>query len=273
MASIMMLRRQALGQVLAATGGILALAGQPLRALAQPSDPPVPLDPVGDEALRALFGDRDAAQPLAVAYVVAGSGRRFHIDRSQPDFVLLQFDEGTEVWALRSSFGVRGDEFLRNDVGATMLRITALGGTTLYVDGDTAGVPAAAEGRGRLVARPRSNHRTLQLTVEASLPALQRLLPAGVTFRVEAAGVLPLALVEDALSILTLAISRLPARGARLRQAPLRRVRCVRSRRGTYANFRNGYLELGLVPGTGFAGRPSSLAIRNGLLGTRGIPN
>lgn len=266
----MMLRRQALGQVLAGWIGAIALAGRPAPGAAQPSGDPAP-DPLGDEALKALFGDRDAAQPLLVTYTTAGDGRRFTLDRSQPDFVLLKFDNAVEVWALRSSFGVRGDEFLRNDVGATMLRITALGGATLYADGDTAGVPASAEGRGRPIPRPRATHRTLQRTVEAALPVLQRLLPPG-ALRVEAAGVLPLALVEDSYAILAIALERLPPRWLDARPHRLRRIRCALARQ-TYARFRNGYLELGLVPAVGHGGRPSSLAIRNGLLGTRGIPN
>jgi hypothetical protein len=264
-----LLRRQVLSGV---AGGALAGLAVPVLARAQPaSSGETPLDSVGDEALKALYGDREAAQPLMVIYSTAGTGQRFTLDRSQPDVVLMKFEEQPEVWALRSSFGVRGDEFLRNDVGATMLRITSLGGATLYVDGDTAGAPASVEGRGQPIARPRASHRTLQLTVEAALPRLQRLLPPG-ALRIEASGVLPLALVEEAYAMVALALGRLPPRWFQARPHRLTRIRCVRARR-TSARFRNGYLELGLVPGSGHAGRPSSLAIRNGLMGTRGIPN
>lgn len=259
-------------QILVGMVAVAALAPAVRRAHAQPT-PIQPRDEEGDDALKALYGDRDAAQPPYVRYAVsaAGGSRQFNLDRSQPGSVLLQFEGDSEVWALRSSFGTRGDEFLRNDVGATMLRITSLGGATLYGDGDTAGSPASVEGRGRPIPSLRASHRSLQATVEAALPQVQRLVP-GPQLRVEAAGGLSPALVEDAYLMVQLALQRLPRRWFETRPDRLRRIRCARGRR-IYASFRNGYLEMGLVPGIGHAGRPSSLAVRNALMGTRGIPN
>jgi hypothetical protein len=240
--------------------GVLA-AGLPCApAVARSGQQP---EDAGSVALRALYGDLDAAQPPFVTYETEAGQRRFSIDRSQPGVVLFQLTGEDEVWALRSRFGVRDDEFLRNDVGEIVLRITALGGATLYLDGDTVGIPASVASRGRPLLRPAPSGRTLQQVVENAVPELERFAPRR-SLRVEAAGGLPPPLVEDGLRIAAIALSRLPRGWFGVRPRRLRRLRAVAAR-AAYARFSDGYLELGLQSGVGYAGRPSSLAIRRAL--------
>ncbi|MBN8649679.1 MAG: DUF4908 domain-containing protein, partial [Caulobacterales bacterium] len=69
--------------------------------------------------------------PIAINYKL-DNGNGFIIDRTNRNEILLKFDNSDEVWKLNSVFGSRGDEFLLNDVGETIVRITSLGGVTYY---------------------------------------------------------------------------------------------------------------------------------------------
>jgi hypothetical protein len=123
---------------LASLGGLVAAAvlGLSLPVCAQPS-------------LRNItpFGDLRGASNPPVARYVAGQGLSFTFDRSddQPE-ALLKFDGSGEVWALQPSPGPGGVTIYRNDVGDPVVRVTRLGGVTLYTPRAPEGVPAALLG-------------------------------------------------------------------------------------------------------------------------------
>jgi hypothetical protein len=242
----------------------MALACAPFGVAAQPGarvkKAPTP-DP--EAPLGALFQDPDAAAPQAMAYSAQDGAVRFVLDRSQPRFVLLKYANEPEVWALRPNWGPRGDEFLRNDIGEVIVRVNALGGITLYGPLGPTGAPAAREGRARPLPSPPAAGRRLQSIVEDALVGFERVLNSSI--RVEAAAGLPPTLVQDALERAAQAMRQVPRGWFGL---PRRRVRRVRVERAPVpaVSWSRGVLLIGVTPGLGHAGRPSSAAVRAALV-------
>jgi hypothetical protein len=218
----------------------------------------------GGGAFDSLFEDSNAATPQAVSFVTEGQSLRFVLDRSQPRVVLLRFEGDSEVWALTSNWGPRGDEFLRNDVGEVMVRITSLGGVTVYGPLGSNGGPAARTGKARTLSAPTRSENTLQLTVERALTWFRGF--GYRSIRVEAAGGLAPPLVYEALQRAAQGMSRAP-RG--FFGQPQKRVKIIRVERAVgrpSVVWNKGILTIGVVPGAGYAGRPSSAAILQALI-------
>lgn len=206
-----------------------------------------------------LFPDVNAATPQAVAFSTDARNLRFTIDRSQPRIVLLRFDGDDEIWALTSHWGPRGDEFLRNDVGEVMVRITSLGGVTVYGPLGNNGGLASQVGRARAISPPTRSESSLQATVERAISWFRRF--GHRSIRVEAAGGLAPSLVYEALQRTAQGMSRAP-RG--FFGQPQKRVKLVRVERVAgrpTVSWERNVLTIGVVPGAGYAGRPSSSAV------------
>ena len=232
------------------------LASAPVVVAAQPAQTP-------NLSMTDLFSDPNAAAPQAVVYSTEVRNLRFVLDRSQPRIVLLRFEGDPEIWALSSHWGPRGDEFLRNDVGEVIVRITNLGGVTIYGPMGTNGGLAANQGKARTLPAPTRSEGSLQATVERALAWFNRF--SNHSIRVEAAGGLPPSLVYEALERAAQGMSRAP-RGYFGR--PERRVKLVRvelSSERPSVRWARGVLTIGVVPGAGYAGRPSSAAILRAL--------
>jgi Domain of unknown function (DUF4908) len=234
------------------SGCILALAWQSGSCWAQaPIAPP--------NAYDSMFTDMNAAAPQAISFSTDMRNLRFILDRSQPRVVLLRFDGDPEIWALTSHWGPRGDEFLRNDVGEVMVRITSLGGVTLYGPLGSSGGPASKTGKARTLSAPTRSEGSLQVTVERALGWFNQF--GHRSIRVEASGGLAPPLVYEALQRTAQGMSRAP-RG--FFGQPRRRVKLVRVERTVLrpsVSWENGILTVGVVPGAGYAGRPSSAAV------------
>jgi hypothetical protein len=218
---------------------------------------PVPSSNSG--AFDTLFSDTNAATPQAVSFSTEVQNIRFVLDRSQPRVVLMRFDGDAEVWALTSHWGPRGDEFLRNDIGEVMVRITSLGGVTLYGPLGSNGGPASKLGKARTLSAPSRSEGTLQLTLERALGWFSRF--GHRSIRVEASGGLAPPLVYEALQRTAQGMSRAP-RG--FFGQPQRRVKLIRVERAIgrpSVTWEKGILIVGVVPGAGYAGRPSSAAV------------
>jgi hypothetical protein len=215
-------------------------------------------------AYDSMFADTNAAAPQAVSFSTEMQNLRFVLDRSQPRVVLLRFEGDAEIWALTSHWGPRGDEFLRNDVGEVMVRITSLGGVTVFGPLGSNGGPASKTGKARTLSSPTRSDGNLQQTVERALNWFSRF--GHRTIRVEAAGGLAPPLVYEALQRTAQGMSRAP-RG--FFGQPKRRVKLVRVERATLrpsASWDSGILTIGVIPGAGYAGRPSSAAVLAALL-------
>lgn len=212
-----------------------------------------------DLTLNDMLASPNAAAAHAVSFSAGPNNIRFVLDRSQPRVVLLRFDGDQEVWALTSQWGPRGDEFLRNDIGEVVVRITTLGGVTVYGPLGTNGGLAASVGKAKTLSAPARSEGTLQATLEKALRWFDKF--SGRSIRVEASGVLPPALVYEALERAAQGMSRAP-RGYFGR--PERRVKLIRVQRSfdrPSVRWQSGVMTIGVVPGSGYAGRPSSAAV------------
>ena len=95
----------------------------------------------------AFMGGRVADKPTgpATARYQTDEGGVFILDRSGPK-PLLKFGDDPEIWALQSARGPHGDTIYRNDLGEEMLRVTSLGGLTVFTDRRPEGSAAAFDG-------------------------------------------------------------------------------------------------------------------------------
>ncbi|MEN9855513.1 MAG: hypothetical protein RLZZ157_639 [Pseudomonadota bacterium] len=205
----------------------------------------------------AMSSDANRAAPQAVSFSTDMQNLRFVIDRSASRHVLLQFEGDPEVWALTSHWGPRGDEFLRNDVGDVMVRITSLGGVIVYGPLGSAGGPAARLGKARNLAAPTRQIGSLQTTVEKALRWFSRF--GDHQIRVEAAGGLAPSLVYEALQRASDGMSRAPS--GMFGQPKVKLIRVERAAGRANVTWQKGVLTIGVVPGAGYAGRPSSAAV------------
>src|SRR5580658_3244790 len=72
-------------------------------------------------------------------------GGGFILDRSHHP-ALLKFDDSAEVWAVSASRGPRGDVLFKDDVGEILLRVTKVGGVTVFTTRWPMGVAASLDG-------------------------------------------------------------------------------------------------------------------------------
>ena len=236
---------------LASLGGLVAAAvlGASLSAHAQP-------------VLRNFtpFGDTRGASNPAVGRYVA-EGQSFIFDRSAADTseALLKFDDSPEVWVLQPSPAPGGVTLYRNDVGDPMVRVTRLGGVTLYTPREPEGVPVSLRGDAEDILLPPflPGGVLLQRSAQAS-DRVSRVAAHAVTF--EALNFTPNTspLFLDAITITSDAIARLTRRKEAKRfLTKLEKVVFVTGGRPD-VGFSGAVLTITLTPGKGYAGRPSS---------------
>ncbi|HRE45829.1 MAG TPA: DUF4908 domain-containing protein [Terricaulis sp.] len=193
-------------------------------------------------------------------YATPDGGVRFVFDRTGARAALLRFDGDDEVHVLLPEMGSRGDEIYRNEDGSIMLRVTAQGGVTVYTRQIRTGAAASelasvAPITPQAVAAAQLNERVRLLQIRAARAVgepVQFVVPAQMSAAV--AG-----LVVDA--------AERVAEG--LTQAPLTGVRRVVISLGRQpaAALRGEVLYVQVAPEMGYAGRPSSNAIRNVVTG------
>lgn len=193
-------------------------------------------------------------------YATPDGAVRFVFDRTGARAALLRFDGDDEVHVLLPEMGSRGDEIYRNEDGSIMLRVTAQGGVTVYTRQIRTGAAASelasvAPIAPQAIAAAQLNERVRLLQIRAA-----RAVGEPVQFVVPAQMSAPVAgLVVDA--------AERVAEG--LTQAPLTGVRRVVISLGRQpaAALRGEVLYVQVAPEMGYAGRPSSNAIRNVVTG------
>jgi hypothetical protein len=237
--------------ILASLGGLAAAAvlGASLSAHAEP-------------LLRNFtpFGDSRTASNPAVGRYMA-EGQSFIFDRSASDNseALLKFDDSPEVWVLQPSPAPGGVTIYRNDVGQPMVRVTKLGGVTLFTRREPEGVPVSLQGDAEDILLPPflAGGVLLQRAAQAS-DRTSRVATHAVTF--EALNFSPATspLFVDAITITSDAIARLSRRkDAKPFLAKLGKVEFVVGGKPD-VGFSGSVLTITLTPGKGYAGRPSS---------------
>ena len=214
-----------------------------------------------------LFGqssadDRAGALP-PVARFVSEEGESFVLDRSTPT-PMLRFEESPEVLVLSPSPASRGDVVYRDDLGEPVLRMTRLGGLTLFAHARPGGAPAAMAGHapslGRLPALSATSLvvRLYQASARAS-HAARRL----IAFDAQEVTPGAEAVFADAAGVTAEAVVRLSHRrdGAKV-MARFNRVEFLPGRNAD-VQISNGAINVTVAPALGLAGRPSSARIAN----------
>ena len=235
---------------LASLGGFAAAAvlGVSLPVSAQPS---LRFTPFGDS--------RGAANPPVARYM-AGDGMSFIFDRSADAAeALLKFDDDPEVWVLEPSPGPGGVTIYRNDVGDPVVRVTRLGGVTLYTRRAPEGMPASLAGDAEDLAPPPflPNGFLLQRSAQAS-ERCSRVAQHLVTIESTNATPATSPLFLDAITIASEAIVKLARRKeAKPFLAKLEKVLFVTGARPD-VSFNRTVLTITVAPSKGYAGRPSS---------------
>ncbi len=203
--------------------------------------------------------DRRAPAP-SVARYVSDEGETFVLDRSSPT-PLLKFQESQEVLVLVPSQAARGDIIYRDDLGEPVLRVTKLGGLTLFAHGRPGGAPVALAGQAqalRLQAMSAAGlgQRLLQASIKASHAARHL-----IVFDAQEVTAGSESLFADAAAVAAEAVGRIAKR--RDGQTLLGRFTRVLFTPGGSgaASINNGVMHVTLDTGRGLAGRPSSARI------------
>jgi hypothetical protein len=210
-----------------------------------------------DKLREGLFRHRagEATGPPIARYV-SEEGRVFTLDRTQP-VPMLKFEDSPEVWALAPNPAPRGDVIYKNDLGEPVLRVTRLGGYTLFSDERPSGEAVSLVGGGTpLRLAPMSPQAVFERLAQASLRA-SRAARRPMLFEAEATPASS-ALIADAAVVTSLAIIRISQqRDGRTVLARLSRVRFEEGAKASAA-MRGDVLRVVVAPNDGLAGRPSS---------------
>jgi hypothetical protein len=243
---------------LASLGGLVAAAvlGASLPVCAQP-------------LLRNFtpFGDSHVPSNPPVARYTVAPGVAFTFDRSDdPSEALLKFDGNPEVWVLQPSPGPGGVTIYRNDVGDPVLRVTRLGGVTLFTPRTPEGIPAALMGDAEDLLPPPMipldsfAQRAAQGAYRASL-AIQQSLGVQHAITFSTPNLVPMPWTPqftDAFNVAADAIVRLGREHkAKAFLAKLDGVQFIAGQKPD-VTVKGSMLMITLVPAKGFAGRPSS---------------
>lgn len=204
-----------------------------------------------------LFGeerdDRRGAVPHIGRYMT-DDGATFILDRSGPA-ALLKIEKSCQVMELKPNPAARGDIIYRNALGAPVLRMTRLGGVTLFAPGRPGGAPMALMGPAQPVhftpmAAGDLGQRFLQASVRASHAA-------GHLVIFDAPEISPgsEALLADAAAVTVEAVSRMARRGDG--KKAVKRLRRVLFQSGPQGvRFDGAVLEVNIDPCQA-AARPS----------------
>jgi hypothetical protein len=241
---------------LASGAAAVLMAGQPVHA--------GPFN-LGDELFggHALPWERAKPPPVGLYRDEEDADPAFVLDRSS-SVILLRFDDSPEIWLLTPHPAPSGDTIYKNDAGETVLRLTRLGGLTLFTLSHPSGAAAALVGQATPLRPPPvlSPSALLQRLAQSSARAshaMQRL----VVF--EARDVTPqsASLIADAASVTAEAVVGLARRADGKRVlARLARVLLTPGHNASVALV-NGVLDVVVAQKPGaplgdIAGRPSS---------------
>lgn len=217
-----------------------------------------------------LFGgrepDRHFGSAPPVARYNADAGQPFVLDR-QARGALLRFDNSQEVWALNATAGPRGDLIFKNDVGQPMLRVSRLGGVTLFTDGRPMGAAAYVVGQAAsLRVQPSIGPDALIRSLSEASRRASRAAQHLVVFDAPSVTADNDWVFADAAFIASEAFARLSATGQRGRVVLQRvfQVTLVPGRAPTVQAV-GARVEIVVAPEQGVAGRPSSERIYTAL--------
>lgn len=208
------------------------------------------------------------ATPQRIVPVAAGASRystpdgavRFVLDRSGGRAALVRFEGDPEVHVLRPTMGAGGDEIYQTENGDVRLRVTSQGGIIVYTRTHRTGAAASEEGRVAPLTPAEFTFAEMQVRFRALQSRARRSIGQPVMFTV------PAQMSPSTAGVVTDAAER-AAEG--LAEAPMTNVRRVIIGVGRVpaVALRGDTLIIQVAPQMGYAGRPSSSAIRNVVMG------
>lgn len=176
----------------------------------------------------------------------------FTLDRSGP-LPLLRFEGQGEILALRSTAGPRGDEFLKTDTGLLVLRVSALGGMTVYPRADSPGLAVSTLGDGKTLSAPPAPPGGLAVRLSQLSAETSRTLGRSVTFEAQSFPPAISAVAADAAGQAAEALMR-------SENAQVSRVIIIPGAAPDVSR-QAGVLRVTVAPPLGYAGRPSVAAL------------
>ncbi len=223
---------------------IAGLAGIPLGEAAAQSAGFLPAAPV--TALR---------QSSANVLCRTDDGREFVVER-QGGTARLKFADSEEVLALRIVPGPRGDELFKTDTDEVVLRLTALGGITLYTAQNPNGSPAIEQSGAEAIEPPARPAAGLQAAFDRFTVELAR---AGAALKLHVSPEASAFPAETADAALVAALG--------VKSVPTANLTSLRIERGRIpgAQVQGKALIIQVVPELGYAGRPSAAAVRQAI--------
>jgi hypothetical protein len=218
-------------------------------------------------ALTLHFGER-RDRPAGPTRYAIDTGGAFTLDHADHG-ALLKFDDSPEIWVLTRARGPRGDIIFTNDLGQPLLRMTKLGGVTVFTRRHPEGSAAAAEGssaplRPFPVSAIQLPQRLFVATVRTSRAA-GRLIPV-TTDVLQAASS---SIIADASLIASEAVTEFCVTpGGRGILSRVSRINIAAGRRVATA-YASGLVSITVVPKDGLSGRPSSAMVMLALAAAR----
>ena len=211
-----------------------------------------------------LFGGRTAERAMPpVARFRADNGDGFVLQRFGAN-ALLKFEDSSEVWALNGVGGPRGDTIFKNDVGDPVLRMTRLGGFTLFTGEQPDGLAVSMNGAAGPLKTPGPiGPSALFQALAGSSARASRAAQHLISF-VVVPDATPKTdwLFADAAILCSEAFVRLAQQGAEGRNLAARFGRVEFLTGGSVqAMASSGVVRITVAPGKGVAGRPSSQRI------------
>jgi hypothetical protein len=195
----------------------------------------------------------------ALKFATPDGGTEFVLDRSQRQMAFVQFSGQDEVLALKPVAGPRGDELYKTDTGEVVIRITSIGGVTVFRDAARMGMPASPVG-------PAAMLKPLPVqagSVETRLAQLERDSVRGLGRRVPFTG--PTGTGGQAGAVVQDAAVRALEGMATARSTQVQRVVLVVGQKPTAMLSQDGALIVVVAPNMGYAGRPSAAAVAQAL--------
>jgi hypothetical protein len=208
---------------------------------------------------------RKPATPPVARYEAEG-GVAFVLDRSSGQ-TLMRFEGSNEIWALYPQAAPRGDIIYKNDVGEQVLRLSRLGGLTVFTATRPEGAAAALDGVGTTLRQAFADARRTGVLLQAASSKISTAVGRQIgiyadDFDGRSAGV-----AVDAANIVAEAVISLSK--SRRNASALGRISdvvlVVGDKASATVNQRS--LVITVVPGKGVSGRPSSAKIIQELKG------
>jgi len=233
----------------AALAAALAFASAPAPALAQTQPheadtPPIPgmfLHPEGSKR-----------------YSTPDGAIRFTFDRSGARVALLRFDGDPEVHVLRPVMAAGGGEIYRTEDGNIMLRVNGHGSITVFTRTMRTGAPASEDGSAAALTPEAVAFTQMIERMRALQAQARRNVGQPVLFTFQTTGPVP-----PQVAGLVLDAAQRAAEG--LAAAPITNVHHVIITLGAspHVVLQGDLLLIQIAPALGYAGRPSSAAVRN----------